>query len=52
MLFNNLTKIEINLISMLIVTGLAAIIYYFLCLLFRINEIKEINIIYKKFRRC
>ncbi len=52
MFFNNLTKIEMNLGSMLLVTGLAAVIYYCLCLLFRINEIKEINLLYKKFRRC
>jgi putative peptidoglycan lipid II flippase len=51
-IFNNLAGIEINLGVILIVTGLAAIIYYFLCLLFRINEIKEITLIFKKFRRC
>lgn len=52
MLFNTLTKIEINLGTILIVTGLSAVIYYFLCLLLRINEIKEITLIFKKFRRC
>ncbi|MDD2233687.1 MAG: murein biosynthesis integral membrane protein MurJ [Desulfitobacteriaceae bacterium] len=51
-IFNNLVRIEINLGIILIVTGLAAIIYYFLCLLFRINEIKEITSILRKFGRC